>query len=106
MAKQCLIIQDKQSDGFGLALDQPDPRDKTSNFGESIERTVFIPLCEDDSTRFIQIESLLDEETKVRLIDFLRMNVDIFTWSTLDMRSIPPKVMAHHHNISQTCEPI
>ena len=71
MAKQCLVIQDKQSDGSGLALDQLDPRDKVSNFSEPVEMTIFVSLREDDPTRSIQIESLLNEETKMRLIDFL-----------------------------------
>ena len=106
MAKQCLVIQDKQYDGSGLALDQLDPRDKVSNFGEPVEKTIFIPLREDDPTRFIQIRSLLDEETKVRLIDFLRSNADIFTWSMSDMSGIPPEVMAHHLNVSPTCKPV
>ena len=106
VAKQCLVIQDKQSDGSNLALDQLDPWDKMSNFGESVKRMVFVPLREDDPTKFIQIRSLLDEETKGRLIDFLQSNADIFAWSTSNMPSIPPEVMAHHLNVSSTYEPI
>ena len=106
VAKQCLVIQDKQSDGSNLALDQLDPWDKMSNFGESVKRMVFVPLREDDSTKFIQIKSLLDEETKARLIDFLRSNVDIFSWSASDMPGIPLEVMAHHLNVNPTCEPV
>ena len=44
VAKQCLVIQDKQFDSSRLVLDQLDPRDKVSNFGEPVERIIFVPL--------------------------------------------------------------
>ena len=95
VAKQCLVIQDKQSDGSRLALDQL-----------ALERTIFVSLQKDNPARSIQIESLLDEETKMRLIDFLWSNADIFAWSASDMPGIPPEVMTHHLNVIPTYVPV
>lgn len=64
-------------------------------YGEPIERTISIPLKDEDPTKVVQIKSLLDEETRARLINFLRSNADIFAWSATDMLEISSKIITH-----------
>ena len=59
LAKQCLLIQDRQSDDH-FTLEQLDPREEIEGCGEPVEQTISIPLREDDPTKVIQIRSLLD----------------------------------------------
>ena len=42
------------------------------------------------------IGSNLGEEVRMRLIDFLQKNVDVFAWVPADMSGIDTEVMEHH----------
>ena len=66
MTRQYLLIQDRQSNNF-FTLEQLDPREELKGHSESVEQTIFIPLREDDSTKTVQIGSLLDQLTKAKL---------------------------------------
>lgn len=56
-------------------------------------------LLRDDPAKCVQIGSLLSEEEKGQLLDFLHHNVDILAWSAFDMPRIPPRVIIHKFNI-------
>lgn len=63
------MIQDKQLKD-GLSLDQLDQRE-LERHEKPTEKTISISLIEEDSTKTIQIKSLLDKETSAHIVDFL-----------------------------------
>ena len=105
MARQCLLIQDHQSND-SFTLEQLDPHEELKGHSEPMEWTISIPLREDDPTKTIHIGSLLDQVTKAKLISFLRDNADVFAWSAADMLGIPMEVITHHLQADPSVKPI
>jgi len=54
----------------------------------------------------VQIGSLLDEETKTRLIHFLKDNADVFAWLASDMPRIPAEVITHQLEVAPDYRPV
>ena len=52
-------------------------------------------LQEDDPEKFTRIGTGMKEKTKQDLVQFLRKNIDVFTWSHEDMPRIDPSVITH-----------
>ena len=48
----------------------------------------------------LQIGSQLEPEFRQKLIEFLKANLDVFTWSHNDIVGIDPEIMCHHLNIN------
>ena len=40
------------------------------------------------------------------LVSFLREHVDVFTWKSVDMSSVPRELIEHSLNVSATAKPI
>lgn len=68
-------------------MEQLDQRELETRWG-LVEQLLSFPLGE-DSTKMVQIGTLLMEEERNRLLGFLRANFDAFAWMTLDMSRIP-----------------
>ena len=66
----------------------------------------FIAVDKHDSSRLLKIGSQLKEELKDQLTDFLRHNLDVFTWTHADMTGISPDVACHILNIDSTKMPV
>ena len=45
----------------------------------------------DDPKKFFQIVSQLPQQEKKELIEFLRQNIDVFTWNTYEAPGVDPK---------------
>jgi len=56
-----------------------------------------------DQLKTVQIGAQLLEEERARLLDFLRANADVFTWTTVDMSGIPSNVITHKLNVDPKC---
>lgn len=50
--------------------------------------------------------SKLSVEMRDSLIEFLKNNVDLFTWKLEDMLSVNPSIKSHELNIDNTKQPI
>ena len=59
------------------------------------EYTKKVPLCEDIPDRTVTIGKGLDEAEEARLIQFLRNNQDIFTWTSSDLRGVSREIIEH-----------
>ncbi|RDX82662.1 hypothetical protein CR513_36514, partial [Mucuna pruriens] len=53
-----------------------------------------------------QVGMTLGLEEEVRLVDFLRRDIDVFTWTPKDMPGIDPNFMSHHLSVIQGAKPI
>ncbi|XP_038972545.1 uncharacterized protein LOC120104813 [Phoenix dactylifera] len=65
-----------------------------------------IPLQENCPKLTVQVGSGLSSLERDRLIEFLRTNMDIFTWSPADMPEINPEVMVHRLQVKPTYKPV
>lgn len=63
--------------------------------GESMEQLVSMPLKAEDLSGMTQVGSLLTLDLRGWLADFLRVNLDIFTWLAFDMLGIPSNVVVY-----------
>lgn len=52
------------------------------------------------SDRVIKDEATLPKEKQVQLINFLKENIEVFTWLLRDMPGIDSDIAQHHLNIS------
>ena len=50
-------------------------------------------LVEDEITKTTRIGTTLNPEMRIKLIQFLKENLDVFAWSHGDMSGISPKVV-------------
>ena len=69
------------------------------------EHTKKVPLCEDVPDRTVTIGRGLEEAEEVRLIQFLRNNQDVFTWSSSDLRGVSREVMEHSLRVDPKVTP-
>ena len=74
--------------------------------GALVEELETHPLKKDDPTKTIQIRSALPEDTKKKLLEFLRTNSDIFAWTASEMQGIPTEVIIHRLNVNPECKPV
>ena len=59
----------------------------------------------DDSKKFFQAGSQLPPQKREKLIDFLRKNVDVFTWSAYEAPEVDPNFICHHLNVNLSVIP-
>ena len=65
-----------------------------------------IPLDESNLERYTKVGADLEEKNKKDLIQFLKKNISVFTWSHEDMPDIDPSVITHRLNICSSFKPV
>ena len=68
---------------------------------EDLERVV----VEDDLEKFFQVGAQLPLLEKEQLVEFLRKNVDVFTWNAYEARGVDPNFIYHHLNVNPSITP-
>ena len=63
-------------------------------------------LVEDEITKTTRIGTTLNPEMRIKLIQFLKENLDVFAWSHGDMSGISPKVIQHKLNVNPERKPV
>ena len=58
-----------------------------------VEALEIVTLVKDEITKTTRIRTTLSPEMRTRLIQFLKENLDVFTWSHENMLGISPKVI-------------
>ena len=58
-----------------------------------VEALETVTLVEDEITKMTRIGTTLSPEMRTKLIQFLKENLDVFTWSHENMLGISPKVI-------------
>ncbi|GKU89656.1 hypothetical protein SLEP1_g3769 [Rubroshorea leprosula] len=62
---------------------------------EPVEPVETVPLNPDVPKRIVKIGTKLTEEERAELLEFLRVNQDVFAWTTDEMPSIPMELTVH-----------
>ena len=65
-----------------------------------------VALVEDGTAKTTRIGATLSFEIRTRFIEFLKENLDVFTWSLEDMPGISPKIIQHKLNVDPERKPV
>ncbi|XP_030924967.1 uncharacterized protein LOC115952001 [Quercus lobata] len=58
-----------------------------------------------DPKKFFQVGTLLLPREKKQLVEFLRMNVDVFAWNAYETPGVDPSFICHHLNVNPSVTP-
>jgi len=81
-------------------INEPEPIPEPSEIPQEVE------IVLGDLTKVLKIGTTLLTSEKEKMISFLRVNQDVFTWKHEDMPRIDRKIIQHHLNINPECKPI
>ena len=73
---------------------------------EKVEALEIVELVNGEITKMTRIRMTLSPKMKLRLVQFLKENLDIFAWSYEDMPGISTKVIQHRLNVDPKRKPI
>ena len=59
----------------------------------------------DDPEKFFQIDAQLTPQEKGELVEFLKKNVDVFTWNAYEAPGVNPSFICHHLNVNPSVTP-
>ena len=59
----------------------------------------------DDLEKFFHIGSQLPQQEREELIEFLKQNIDVFSWNTYEAPGVDPKFIFHHLNVNPLVVP-
>ena len=62
---------------------------------DKVEALKTVELVKGEVTKMTKIGTTLSSKMKTRLVQFLKENLDVFTWSHKDMPGISPRVIEH-----------
>ena len=65
-----------------------------------------VALVEDGTAKTTRIGMMLSFKMRTKLIEFLKENLDVFTWSHEDMPGISPKIIQHKLNVDPKRKPV
>jgi hypothetical protein len=89
-----------------LSQEAPDAKRHAGNF-EPVEAVKSVSLDpSNDASKQVRISSELDPKQEAVLVDFLRVNAKVFTWSPSDMLGIPRDVAEHSLDIRAGARPV
>ncbi|XP_048633138.1 uncharacterized protein LOC106407963 [Brassica napus] len=70
------------------------------------EEILEVTIDDSDQAKIVRVGAHLPDDTKDKIILFLRDNISTFAWSTSDMKGIDPGVTTHELNVDPTFKPI
>ena len=73
---------------------------------EKLEALETVELVNGEPTKTTRIGTILSPEMRMRLVQYLKENLDIFAWSHEDMLGISTKVIQHRLNVDPKKKPI
>ena len=73
---------------------------------DKVEALETVQLVEGEATKTTRIGTMLSFETKTRLVQFLKENLDVFAWSHMDMPGISSRVIEHKLNVNLEKKPV
>lgn len=69
------------------------------NEEEKVEALKTVELVDGEPSKNMKIGTSLSIQMKRKLVQFLKSNLDVFTWSHGDMSGIATEVIQHHLNV-------
>ncbi|GKV11500.1 hypothetical protein SLEP1_g22757 [Rubroshorea leprosula] len=79
------------------------PRESSRKQSQPVEA---VPLNPDVPERTVKIGTKLTEEERAELLEFLRVNQDVFVWTTDEMPGIPAELTVHKLSTDPTRRPV
>ncbi|GKV34408.1 hypothetical protein SLEP1_g42783 [Rubroshorea leprosula] len=73
---------------------------------EPVEPVETVPLNPDVPERTVKIGTKLTEAERAELLEFLRVNQDVFAWTTDEMPGIPAELTVHKLSTNPTRKPV
>ncbi|GKV45535.1 hypothetical protein SLEP1_g52605 [Rubroshorea leprosula] len=73
---------------------------------EPVEPVETVPLNPEVPERTVKIGTKLTEEERTELLEFLRVNQDVFAWTTDEMPGIPAELTVHKLSTDPTRRPV
>lgn len=73
---------------------------------DKVEALETVELVEGEATKTTRIGTMLSPEIRVRLVQFLKENLDVFAWSHEDMPGISPRAIKHKLNVNPEKKPV
>ena len=73
---------------------------------ESSQELEEVNLVDGDTTKVTNVGMGLNLVLKSRIMEFLKQNLDVFTWTHEDMSGIDNKVIEHKLNVDPTKKPV
>ncbi|GKU87474.1 hypothetical protein SLEP1_g1867 [Rubroshorea leprosula] len=73
---------------------------------EPVEPVEIVPFNPDAPERTVKIGTKLTEEERTELLEFLRVNQDVFAWTTDEMPGIPVELTVHKLSTDPTRRPV
>ena len=105
VARECYSASMKQKTIDSIHMDDLDIRDELR--GRSTPSKELEPVqLGDQPKHLIYIESKLFEDTRYRLIRFLKQNIEVFSWKQEDMGEVDLAVITHKLNVSPCFKPV
>ena len=59
----------------------------------------------DDPEKFFQVGSQLPHQEREELVEFLKRNIDDFSWNTYEAPGVDPDFICHHLNVNPLTAP-
>ena len=59
----------------------------------------------DDPKKFFQVGSQLPQQKREELVEFLKRNIDVFTWNTYEAPRVDPDFICHYLNVNPLVTP-
>ena len=59
----------------------------------------------DDLEKLFQIGSQLPQQERKELIEFLKQNINVFSWNTYEAPGVNPEFICHHLNVNPLVAP-
>ena len=73
---------------------------------ESSQELEEVNLVDGDTTKVTKVGMGLNLVLKSRIMEFLKKNLDVFTWTHEDMSGIDNEVIEHKLNVDLTKKPV
>ena len=105
MAKECYSASVKQKAVDNVYMNELDMRDEVLTRPKPLEELEPVSL-DNNPEHLAYIGSKIAEDLKGLLTQFLKHNIDVFTWKQTDMGGIDPTVITHRLNASPSFKPV
>ena len=105
VARECYTASMKQKAVDNVNVDELDMHDEVLTRPKTSEDLEPVSL-DDDSEHLAYIGSKLAKDLKGLLTQFLRQNIDVFSWKQADMGGIYSTVITHRLNTSPSFKPV
>ena len=76
------------------------------NEEDKVEALETVELVEGETAKMNRIGTTLSPKIRMSLVQFLKENLDAFTWSHKDMLGISPKVIQHKLSVDLKRKPV